>query len=147
MGEPITKQMLLQYSYYKMQVENHLERLARMRANETIPAMKESDGSKRSPGGSDRMADAIIKRLDYVEKSAPRINAALDAMQYIEQAVDALPDQLEAEVLRLRYLDGERSKPMPWTEVATHIYGDCDDKHLLAIYRLHGRALQHIQKV
>ena len=42
----------------------------------------------------------------------------------------------------LLFLDSRYSRPMPWKEVALKLFGDDDDKHQLATFRLHGRALQ-----
>lgn len=40
MGEPMTKQRLSQYIYLKMEVEHQEERIARMKREETIPALR-----------------------------------------------------------------------------------------------------------
>ena len=61
--EPITKERLHKYIFIRREVENHLERLTRMKNQALIPARREGDGSKHTTGASDRMADAIIKRL------------------------------------------------------------------------------------
>lgn len=147
MGEPITKEKLMKYVSLRMEIENHLERLARMKQNEKFPAMKEPDGSKHTSFGSDRMANAVLKRLDYEERVAPRIEADIKEMDEIEAAINRLENPLEREVLWLRYIDGDHCRLMPWTQVCTALYGSDDEKHLLATYRLHGRALQNIKNV
>lgn len=147
MDEPITKERLKKYPELKMEIENHLERLARMKSNEIMPAMKEGDGSQHTPSASDRMANAIIKCMDYTERSAERINGILREMEIIETAIESLPDPMEREVLRLRYIDGRFSRPRPWQEVSLRLYGDNDEKSMTATFRAHGRALQSIEKV
>ena len=47
-------------------------------------------------------------------------------MEKIEEAISQIQDPMEREVLRLRYIDGDCWKPMPWGEVALRIYGDND---------------------
>lgn len=147
MSEPMTKKRLANYPALKMQIENHLERLARMKSNEIMPAMQEGDGSQHTPSASDRMANAIIKRLSYQERSAERIREVQAEMEAIEDAIDSLPDPMESEILRMRYIDGEYGKPTPWRDIAIQKYGDDDENHLLTVHRIHGRALQNIQGV
>lgn len=148
MGEPMTKSRLKNYIRLKKSVEIYEERLARLKNEEQIPAMRQSDGSKRGAGASDRMANAIVRRLAYEEKmqaSMQRIAAEMDA---IESAIDQLSDALEREVLRLRYIDGDgECGYMPWKDVALTLYGDYDERLEKAVLRLHGRALQSVGKV
>lgn len=147
MGEPITKERLHKYIFIRREVENHLERLTRMKNQALIPARKEGDGSQHTPGASDRMADAIIKRLTYEDKTAEDIEAKLDEMDKIRGAIDSLADPMEREVLRLRYIDGAGYRPMPWKDVALSLYGDDDEAQVRSVHRVHGRALQHIREV
>lgn len=144
MDEQITKERLKKYIYLRREVENHLERLARMKNQALIPARREDQGGGHSGGASDRMAEAIIRRLSYEDRTAEEINAKLDEMDKVREAVGKLDDPLEREVLRLRYIDGTGYKHMPWRNVAAVIYGSDDGAQLMAVYRAHGRALQHI---
>ena len=63
-------------------------------------------------------------------------------MAAIEAAIDHVEDPLERECLRLRYIDGDGYRLIPWGDVAIMIYGDDDEKSLHAIFRLPGKALQ-----
>ena len=54
---------------------------------------------------------------------------------------------MEREVLRLRYIDGIGYRHMPWKDVARRLYGDDDESQMQAVYRVHGRALQHIRAI
>ena len=51
MGEPITKERLHKYIFIRREVENHLERLTRMKNQALIPARRDGDGSQHTPGG------------------------------------------------------------------------------------------------
>lgn len=147
MGKPMTKQRLSQYIYLKMEVEHQEERIARMKREETIPALRIGDGSKHSPGTGDRMERAILRRMEYEEKVSEQLCSATEEMRKIEAAVDSLPDIQEREVLRLRYLDGDGCRHTSWSDVAMALYKDNDEKHRTAVIRLHGRALQSIAEI
>lgn len=139
------KDRLSAYVSLKMELENQLERLARLKNDEKIPAMRESDGSKHIGGNGDRLEKAIIRRMEYETRVLPQIEAAQKEMREIEDAISAVPDPMEREVLRLRYIDGEHCRLMPWREVALRLFGDNDDSHLLAVYRLHAKALRRLK--
>ena len=145
--ETITQEHLKKYKGWEMRVASDRERIARAKSEELFPGMKESDGSKHQAGASDRMANAVIRRLDIEEKLLPRIVATIEKMEAVEAAVAALDDPMEEEVLTLRYIIGDGSRWMKWPEVAKRIYRDDDERHLQAVYRLHGRALQSLRKV
>lgn len=144
MGEPMTKQRLSQYIYLKMEVEHQEERIARMKREETIPALKIGDGSKHSSGTGDRMERAILRRMEYEERITPKIEAAVEEMRVIEDAVAALPDPMEREVLRLRYMEGACLRHPSWKEIARKLFGDNDERYMVAAYRLHARALHNV---
>lgn len=150
------KKYLMKYAGLKMKVQNQTERIIRARNNTLIPAIRQGDGSQRQPGGTDRLGSVLTRALDLEERLLPSIEESTAQMREIEAAVDGLEDSFESEVLRLRYLDccfiddeGEehRCQMVPWKYVSMNIYGDDDEKHLQATYRLHGRALQSIGKV
>lgn len=142
--DKMTKERLASYISLRLEVDNQLERLARMRNDEKIPAMRESDGSQHSPGSGDRMERAIIRRMEYEDRVMPQIEAALVEMETIEQAIYAVADPMEREVLRLRYMEGNYIRHMPWRDVALKLFGDDDKRHMVATYRLHTRALTNI---
>lgn len=142
----MTKQRLASYISLKMEVDNQLERLARMRNEEKIPAIRESDGSKHTGGRGDRMERAIIRRMEYEDRILPKIEAAMEEMEAIEEAIYAVADPMEREVLRLRYTEGDYLRHLPWRDVALKLFGDDDEKHMVATYRLHTKALQKITR-
>lgn len=147
MGEPMTKQRLSQYISLKMEVEHQEERIARMKREETIPALKLGDGSKHSSGSGDRMERAILRRMEYEERIAPKVEAAVAEMRAIEDAVSAVPDPMEREVLRLRYMEGECLRHPSWKEIALKLFGDNDERYMVATYRLHARALHNVRNI
>lgn len=127
-----------------MENENRLERLARLKNEAEIPAIKAGSGSQHTPGGTGRMERAIIRAMEYEEQIIPLVDANRREMEAIEAAISALPDPMEREILRLRYIDADGCRPMPWKDVSLRLFGDDEDRHLLTAYRLHGRALQSL---
>lgn len=148
MGEPITKERLEKYSSLRRSVENQLERLARLKNAELIPAMTESDGSKRAPAvSSSKMENAIVRRMTYEDDIMPDVEAKLAEMEAIRAAINLLSDPQEAEVLRFRYIDGDGYKPMKWRDVALKMYRDDDESKIKAAQRVHERAIENIERI
>lgn len=138
------KKHLASYVALRTKVENMEDRLARLRSDEELPAMRMGDGSKHTGGSGDRNARATIRRMEWEEKNGPQIREARRKMAVIENAVDALDDPLEQTVLRLRYLDSDNSRLVKWQKVAAGIYGDDDEKDVRAAQRLHDIAVKNI---
>lgn len=148
MGEPITKERLEKYSSLRRSVENQLERLARLKNDELIPSMKESDGSKRSPAvSSSKIENAIVRRMTYEDDIMPDVEAKLAEMEAIRAAIDRLEDAQEQDVLRFRYIDGDGYRPMKWRDVALKMYRDDDESKQKAAQRVHDRAIINIGEV
>lgn len=140
----ITRQQLHNYAKIKRQVENQLERLVRMKNEELIPALKMGDESKRNPGASDRMANAVIRRITYEENIAASMEANLAEMDAVRAAIGSLPDPMEQEVLNMRYIDCEGYRHTPWRDVAIKIYGDDDENQIRSVQRLHKSAVDNL---
>lgn len=137
---------LKRYLSLQRQIDNREDRLTELANAACLPAMPESDGSKRTPGRSDRMANATVRYMEYKEKVTPKIIAYKAAMQTIEDAVYAIDDPLEQEVLILRYLEGsEGYRLMKWRDVALAMYHSDDEADEQRVKRLHGVALLHLK--
>ena len=137
---------LKRYLNLQRQVDNREETLSRYENAQYLPAMPESDGSKHTPGRSDRVANATVRYMEQKKKLMPIIAAHKAKMKAIEDAVYAIEDPLEQEVLILRYLEGEDGyKLMRWKIVAMAMYHSDDDADLTRVHRLHGAALLSLQ--
>lgn len=147
MGETVWKNRLYQYVYLQMEYYNQLDRLARLENDTQLPAMQDGDGSQRSLLKSSRMESASVRKMDREKKIHDRIKEITAEMDEIEDAVDSLSDPLQKEVLRLRYLDGDRCRHMKWDDVARQIYGSDEERHKMSIYRIHGHALIALEKL
>ena len=141
------KKRLSQYSAVRVELDNLEERLERLKSEETLPPMRPSNGSMPTGGTGDRQERSIIRRMEYEERHGAEIDAKRAELRYIERSINAVTDPMERMVLRIRYTESENAKPMPWRAVAMAIYKDDSDSKMLAIYRLHGRALNSLQRV
>lgn len=118
-GENMTrdeaKTRLERYTGLRLEVRIRLERLA---------TLQQMDRERPSPCGS--------RSEEYARAIAPIVQANRREMAEIEAAVAALPDPLEREVLRLRYLEfskdprtGKKSvRHITWKEIGRIVYGD-----------------------
>ena len=149
MAEDMSKEKdyLRLYKKLKTKVENDEDRLARAKSEEQFPGAKPPSESKHQVTGTDRMGNAVLRRLALEERLCPRIAENRRRMDEIEDTVDSIADPQESEVLRLRYFDGDFGRLMPWEDVAMGIYRRDDEKWLKATYRLHGKALQSLRAV
>ena len=138
------KQRLSQYSAIRVELDNLLDRLERLKSEESMPAMRPSDGSKSTGGTGDRQERSIIRRMEYEERHRAEIHAKRNELREIECLINSISDPMERMVLRIRYTDSETAKPMPWRAVAMAIYRDDSDAKMLATYRLHSRALNSL---
>lgn len=57
----MTKQRLATYVSLRLENENRMERLARLKNEAEIPAIRPSDGSQHMPGGNGRLERAIVR--------------------------------------------------------------------------------------
>lgn len=145
--EPMTKERLCNYIGIQLRVQSREERLVRMRSDAEMPAGKESDGSKHTVTGYDRMGNAVIKLLEYEDKIREPMAADKAELAAIESAIDSISDPIEQEVLRLRYTETtETNRRLRWRDVALRMYHDDSDADILRVQRLHQKALEHITR-
>jgi hypothetical protein len=141
----MTKERLEKYISLRMEVDNQLDRLARMRSEERLPAVAMGGESKKTGATKDRLERAVLRRMEYEERVLPQIEAAQAEMEAIEDAIDALEDPLERDVLRCRYIDGNYHRHTKWREVARIVLGDDDENRQRMAFRIHEKALQNIR--
>lgn len=141
----MTKERLATYIPLRRELDGKLDRLKRLESEETLPAMRESDGSKRTAGSGDRMERAIIRRMEYEDREGERMAEILDEMEAIESAINGLCDPLEREVMAYRYMTGSYFRLMKWREIALQVLGDDDEKHMRMAFRIHESAIGKLQ--
>ena len=86
-----------------------------------------------TPGN--RQTDAVCKLCDLEERITYEIDRYVDMREDAVRTIDMLPQGAERELLRYRYLCG-----LTWEKIAERM-----NYEVRQIYRLHGRALQHIE--
>lgn len=138
-GENMTKNevkaRLERYAGLRLEVRLRLERLAELQ-------QMDQERPTLSGSRSDRYAQTI----------APTVQTNRREMSEIEAAVAALPDPLEREVLRLRYMEPFRDpqtgresiRATPWKGVSIVLFGSDREEHVSACWRLHSAALVHL---
>ena len=137
---------LKRYLNLKRQVDNLKDELSVHENAAYLPAMPESDGSKHTPGRSDRMANATVKYMEKKQELMPIITSKETEMQAISNAIYAVKDPLKQEVLRLRYIKGDPGyRHMKWINVALTMYHSDDEADEKRVTRLHGEALLNLQ--
>lgn len=141
---PSMKERLQRYAALRMENENRLEQLARLRANAELPAQREADGSGQTGSSGDRMARAVERYMEYQQQIKPIIEANRREMEDVRAAVETLDDPMEREVLRLRYIDTNGCRLMRWRDVAIKLYGDDDKRFVDAVFRLHHIAMKKL---
>lgn len=141
------KERLKRYPALRMETDNLLARLEVLKSEETIPPLRPGDGSKRTSGTGDRQERAILRRMEYEERTAPTITANKQEMKVIDKAVAALSDPLEREVITIHYIEVDGYKPLPWRDVAIAMYGEDTEADLLRVHRLHSKALQSLREI
>jgi len=141
------KKRLKRYPALKMEMEKIEARLEVLKSEETIPPLRPGDGSMRTAGTGDRQERAIIRRMEYEERTAPTITANKQEIRAIDKAVAAISDPLEREVITIHYIEVDGYKPLPWRDVAIVMYGEDTEADLLRIHRLHSKALQSLREI
>lgn len=142
-----TQERLEKYIPIRREVQSLLEQIAEMKNDELIPAQKESDGSQHTAGASDRMANAVIRRLNFEDENKEYIEDKLEELEAIRNAIYSLPDPMERDVLRFRYMTGKLYRLPKWRDVAIKIYGDDGESAMRNVFKLHKRALESILKI
>ena len=140
-GLPSMRERLQRYPALRLENENRLEKLERLRTAAEMPPRREADGSAHTGSSGDRMARAVERYLEYERQIRPLIEANRREMAAIRTAVESLTDPLEREVLRLRYIDTDGFRLTRWRDVAVALYGDDDAKYIMAAHRLHENAI------
>ena len=95
------------------------------------PKSPQMDGLPRGSGGAD--ISETVAKIEAIRKKAEEARIkALNALEEIQDVIEAVPDYEEKTILRLRYING-----MKWEEVACAM-----SMGVRNTFCLHGKALQ-----
>lgn len=94
-----------------------------------------NDGLPHGSGVSNPTADIAAMAASIAAELSQKLNECIDLRLQIEQAVNALNEPRERELMRRRYIEGQR-----WEQVAYEM-----NYTLRHVTRLHGRILQRMR--
>lgn len=148
MGTDRVRSWLSGYQGLKFEYDTWAERLAQLKNEQYIPAMRMGDESKHGPSAYDRMGSATIRRMDFEDDTSAEIAEIKAEMKSIETAIKALPDPMHRGVLIQRYINGfDGYKLKPWRAIAIQLYRRDDDADLKRVQRLHREALETLEDI
>jgi len=143
--KPVTKERLKQYTALLQEIDDQIERLARMAASLESPAGMKMDGMPHSNFAVDRMAIAVARKDELERIIIQSVERERKEAKELEEAVQLLHSPTERMLIRLRYFDN-----LEWPEVCETLFGkseDYDEKldgYMRRTFRIHGRALVNL---
>lgn len=136
----VTKERLRAYMHQKRELEQLRGLLDEIETSVYYPGAPQVSGMPRSPvspGSGSAQERAAMRTMAVREKYSEAIERLQQECLSIEQAIEALPDSTERQILRMRYLKG-----LSWETVADNI-----GLEVRQTLRRHGRALQMIKNM
>ena len=105
-----------------------------LRLDRMIPGSPAQDGMPHGSGGGDLSGYAA--RLDELDrKLREQLERKIQLRAEITEKIDAMPNETESLLLRLRYIHG-----LKWEEVAVKM-----DYSWRAVHKIHSKALEHFK--
>lgn len=142
------REWLKSYQGLKFEYDTWADKLEMRENAQYLPAIPDSDGSKHTPGRSDRMANATVRRMEFEDETAEEIAEIKAKMKAIENAIKALPDPMLRGVLIQRYIVGfDGYNLRPWKPVAMQLFRKDDDAALKRVQNLHREALECLEEI
>ena len=125
------KRYLFGYRYALRKQKAIEDEIRELRLKKMLPSLTQ-DGMPHGSGGSD-MSGYAAKLDELLRDLDEQAQRCIDIRKEIVKKIEAMQDETEKLVLRLRYIHGKK-----WEEIAVEM-----DLDIRWVYRLHGRALQH----
>lgn len=105
-----------------------------LRLDRMIPGSPAQDGMPHGSGGGD--LSGYVARLDELDrKLRAQMYKKIQLRAEITEKIDAMSDETESLLLRLRYIHG-----LKWEEVAVKM-----DYSWRAVHKIHSKALEHFK--
>lgn len=128
------KEYLRKYLEAKRMQEVLEREIDELRLDRMIPGSPAQDGMPHGSGGGDLSGYAA--RLDELDRSLhAQLERKLRIRKEITDKIDAMSDETESLLLRLRYIHG-----LKWEEVAVKM-----DYSWRAVHKIHSKALEHFE--
>lgn len=132
------KEYLLRYKWARREAADMELRITQLRLRYGAPSAINYSDMPKAHNNSDLSDYAVeLEQLtDYlIEKYQRCIGIEVD----VYKRVDSMSDQLEREVLRLRYIDiTPQGRLLDWKSIAARMHYDVS-----TVVRIHGQALKH----
>lgn len=142
------KERLKRYAKMRDDIDNQIERLARLEESMGTPSSPNLTGMPRSPGVSNPVEAKVMRKLELEAEIKERIRAEAQERRSIEALVKQMEKPTEMAVIRLRYFDGAE-----WSAICDFLYGKRDDfeedleRYMYNTYKTHGRALLSLSEL
>lgn len=128
------KSYLRRYLDAKRKQEAIEREIAELRLDKMFPGSPVQDGMPKGSGGGD--LSGYAGKLDELDRELHDLMEQKIAVRLeISRKIEAMPDETESLLLRLRYIQG-----MKWEKVATEM-----EHSWQHIHRIHARALDHFK--
>lgn len=132
-----TKEYLQQAFCIDRKIKLNLQKMKKMKQSLYGKAISYNGGDGVQNGvHANNTERAIMRVLEYEEQINADIDKLVKLRLQIESVIDQVPDERQKELLSRRYLLFEK-----WEQVSVNMH-----LNLRWVYRLHGRALQSVQK-
>ena len=137
MSELNAKDFLQQIELFDNHINNKLEELERLRSLTLKITSSLKQDVVSSSGSQDKLGDAVAKIVDLQNEINQSIDLYVDRKREVNSVLEQIKDVDYFKVLSKRYLLYE-----PWEQIAVEM--NYTYRH---ITRLHGEALQAVQKI
>lgn len=128
------KEYLRQYLRAKRAQAMLEQEINELRLDRMIPGSPAQDGMPHGSGGGD--LSGYVARLDELDrKLRAQMYKKIQLRTEITEKIDAMSDETESLLLRLRYIHG-----LKWEEVAVKM-----DYSWRAVHKIHSKALEHFK--
>ena len=132
------KQYLQQAFYLNQQIETDQRELEKLRAlAETVPSIKQTEERVQTGGPVDRVSEIVAKIVDLEAEIQGEIDSYVTMQMTIRKIISRVKNKKWKVILKRRYIHFEK-----WEQIAEKTHQD-----LRWVFRLHGKALQEIEKI
>ena len=131
------KEYMEQARYLDMQINSKIEQVRSLNELATRVTTVYSDMPHSPTRNTSRMEETIAKIIDLESEIDRDIDALVDLKREIMRVVNSIESAEYRTILEMRYLQFKK-----WEQIALQMSTD-----LRWVYRMHGRALNEVQKI
>jgi len=131
------KEYMEQARYLDMQINSKIEQVRSLNELATRVTTVYSDMPHSPNRNTSRMEETVVKIIDLESEIDRDIDALVDLKREIMRVVNSIESAEYRTILEMRYLQFKK-----WEQIALQMSTD-----LRWVYRMHGRALNEVQKI